>query len=204
MNNKIALIGAGGHSRSLINLIDTTTLMIEGIYDDNFSSDRDEFINEYPVNGRLSDLPEDSTIILSTGNNELRMKMFFIYHKRVLKENLIHPKAIIEKYVTIGISNQIFAKAYINSQTKIGNNNIINTAAILEHENIIGDHNHIAIGATLGGRVTIGDSCFIGAGTTIINNISICNDVIIGAGSVVIKDITEPGTYVGNPIHKKK
>jgi len=32
--------------------------------------------------------------------------------------------------------------------------------------------------------------------------VSICDDVVIGAGAVVTKDITEPGTYVGNPTRK--
>lgn len=37
---------------------------------------------------------------------------------------------------------------------------------------------------------------------TTIMKITICNFVTIGAGAVVVKDITEPGTYVGNPIKK--
>ncbi|MCF8296749.1 MAG: acetyltransferase [Saprospiraceae bacterium] len=204
MNKKIALIGAGGHTRSLISLINKTSFKIDGIYDDNFNPDISEFINGCLVSGKLIDLPENSTIILSIGNNELRKKLYSKFKKNILKENIIHPNSTIEKYVFIGNSNQIFASVYINSQTRIGNNNIINTGVILEHENEIGDHNHISIGSILGGRVSIGSSCFIGAGVTIIDNISICSNVIVGAGSVIIKDIIDPGTYVGNPTHKIK
>lgn len=32
--------------------------------------------------------------------------------------------------------------------------------------------------------------------------ITIYNFVTIGAGAVVVKDITEAGTYVGNPVRK--
>ncbi|GIS45095.1 MAG: hypothetical protein Ct9H90mP16_21650 [Candidatus Poseidoniales archaeon] len=32
--------------------------------------------------------------------------------------------------------------------------------------------------------------------------VNICDDVVIGAGSVVTKDITEPGTYAGNPARR--
>jgi len=32
--------------------------------------------------------------------------------------------------------------------------------------------------------------------------VTVCDDVVIGAGAVVTKDITEPGTYVGNPAKK--
>jgi UDP-N-acetylbacillosamine N-acetyltransferase len=42
------------------------------------------------------------------------------------------------------------------------------------------------------------------SGSVLIDKISVCDDVIIGAGSVVIKNITESGTYVGNPARKVK
>ena len=34
--------------------------------------------------------------------------------------------------------------------------------------------------------------------------VSIADDVVIGAGSVVTKDITEPGSYAGNPARRLK
>jgi len=48
---------------------------------------------------------------------------------------------------------------------------------------------------TIGNRVSIGGGCKI-------LPVSICDDVIIGAGSVVTRDITEPGTYFGNPARR--
>ena len=54
------------------------------------------------------------------------------------------------------------------------------------------------------GRVSLGDRCFVSAGAVIIDKVTICDDVIIGAGTIVIKDITEKGTYVGNPARKIK
>ena len=44
----------------------------------------------------------------------------------------------------------------------------------------------------------IGNKVYIGSNSTILP-VAICDDVVIGAGSVVTKDITEPGTYAGNP-----
>jgi acetyltransferase-like isoleucine patch superfamily enzyme len=41
----------------------------------------------------------------------------------------------------------------------------------------------------------------IGSNVTILP-VSICADVIIGAGGVVTRDITEPGTYAGNPARR--
>ena len=50
-------------------------------------------------------------------------------------------------------------------------------------------------------ETTIGNRVSIGTNATIMP-VNICDDVVIGAGSVVTKDITEPGTYAGNPARK--
>lgn len=204
MNNHVYILGAGGHTRSLINLVDQNKVMISGIYDDSCKETENETIMGYSVIGRFSDLPEQGSVILSFGNNYQRLTFFQSYFDRLHMENLIHPFAIIESKSILGFSNQVFARAYINSEVKIGDNNIINTGAILEHEVSIGSHNHISVGAIVCGRVKIGNNCFIGAGAVLIDKLTICDNVTIGANSVVIHNINEKGTYVGNPAKKIK
>lgn len=198
----IYVVGAGGHTRSLINLLELNLYLIKGIYDDNFQEN--EEINGYKLLGRVSDIKEDAKIVLSIGDNQKRKGFYKKYYKRVLKKNLIHPKSIIEKRVMMGDSNQIFADVYINSNVTIGENNILNTRCLIEHEVIVGAHNHISLGVLVCGRAIIGNRCFIGVGTNVIDRVRICDDVIIGANSVVIEDINESGIYVGSPARKIK
>ncbi len=204
MNNKVFILGAGGHTRSLINLLEYNHYKIEGIYDDNFEVRSKETINTYKVLGKLKELSKDGIVVLSFGELKKRKQLFLQLESQILKDNLVHPKAHIENYFNSGPSNQIFANVVINSNTTLGANNIINTGAIIEHEVTIGNHNHISVGSILCGRVTIGNDCFIGAGTTIIDKLSITDEVIIGANSVVIRNIDEPGTYIGNPARRIK
>jgi acetyltransferase-like isoleucine patch superfamily enzyme len=49
----------------------------------------------------------------------------------------------------------------------------------------------------------IGKNVSIGSNATILP-VSIIDNVVIGAGSVVTKNITESGTYMGNPAKKIK
>lgn len=201
----IAILGAGGHTRSSINLIKQFYKnSILNIYDDSFDSKDDEYINKIKLKGNIFDIEKDETIFLSIGDNKKRKEYFNSFYNEIIKENLIHNTAYKEYNTNLGMSNQIYANVYINSCAAIGNNNIINTSSIIEHETKIGNHNHVAIGAKLSGRVSIGDNCFIGAGAIIIDKISICDNVTVGAGSIVIRNITEPGTYVGNPARKIK
>lgn len=199
----ISILGAGGHTRSSINLINQHfENVVLNIYDDNFDSKKVEYINSIELVGKISDIGDN--IFLSIGDNKKREEYFNLFYNNILKQNLIHKKAFIENNIKIGLSNQIFANVYINSLVEIGDNNILNTSSILEHEVKIGNHNHISIGAKLCGRVTIGNNCFIGSGAIIIDKVFICDNVIVGAGTVVIGNITEPGTYVGNPARKIK
>jgi len=202
MTTNIVVIGAGGHTRSLLTLINKSVYTLVGIYDDNFQ--KNEKINDIMVLGRIKDIPEGIKIVLSIGDNKKRTEMYKIFKKRVLKSNLIHSSAVVETYTSLGNSNQIFANAVINAGAKIEQNNIINTGCILEHEVIIGSHNHISVNSTICGRVKIGNNCFIGAGTVIIDKLTICDNVLIGANSVVIKNISESGVYVGNPARRIK
>jgi acetyltransferase-like isoleucine patch superfamily enzyme len=47
----------------------------------------------------------------------------------------------------------------------------------------------------------LGDRVSVGTNATVMP-VTVCDDVVIGAGAVVTKDITEPGTYVGNPARR--
>ncbi|MCD4729167.1 MAG: acetyltransferase [Bacteroidales bacterium] len=204
MNKKVFILGAGGHTRSLINLLEYNHFEIGGIYDDSFKAHKEEIINTYKILGRLQDLSKDSRAVLSFGESQKRKQLFLQLKDQVIKDNLIHPNAQFENYFDAGHSNQIFANVTINSNVSLGLNNIINTGSILEHEVKIGDHNHISVGAIICGRVSIGNECFIGAGATIIDKLSVTDNVIIGANSVVIKNIDKPGTYVGCPARRVK
>lgn len=204
MKELITIFGAGGHTRSLIALLNDTGFDIDGVFDDNYNKTEKEFINGYEVFGTLEDYNFRNKVILSTGDNKLRKALFQKYNDHLLKTNVIHSSATIDSTVKMGESNFVFTNAILNVNASIGNNNIINTAAIIEHESSIGSHNHISVGTIICGRVKIGNNCFIGAGSVINDKISICSDVTIGSNSTVLNSITEPGVYVGSPIRKVK
>lgn len=201
---EICIFGAGGHTRSLISLLNNCGFKIAGIYDDSFNSEAVEFINSIEIVGSLSSYNLIKPVVLSFGNNDKRKKLFRKYYKNLCHKTICHPTSFIDETVDFGESNFVFANAVINSNAKIGNNNIINTGSIIEHEVIIGSNNHIAVGSIICGRSIIGNDCFLGAGCVIIDKINICDGVTIGAGAIVVKSIYEPGTYVGVPAKKIK
>lgn len=200
--SEIAIIGCGGHARSLVPVLIELGLSIDGIFDDSYDDTVPENISGVELKGSIKDCSRRQNALIALGNPKQREQYYtegFNY-----TGNVIHPSAIIVKDVELGNANQIFPMVFINSFSKVGDNNLINSCAIIEHECQLGSHNHISVGAKICGRVQIGDSNMIGAGAIVIDNIKIASDIIIGAGAVVVSDLLEPGTYVGNPAKKIK
>lgn len=195
-NTKLLVIGAGGHSKVVVDCIEEENkYQITTILDD---APPAYFIGQYQVELRELDYEYQSlNAIIAIGNPTHRKKI-----ANQLKSNYvmtIHPSAVVSKHAKIGEGCQVFATAVINAAATIGKHCIINTGAIIEHDCVLEDFVHVAPNATLGGGVKVGESTHIGMGASILQNITIGKNVTIGAGAVVTKDIPDNCTAVGIP-----
>lgn len=204
--DKIVLIGGGGHSKVIIDIIKSiNTYEIFGIVDKNKAC---KDVLGIPIVGDDNDLEKiyksgveyAFICVAAIENVNLRMKL---YHKiktiGFKLPRLIHSSAIISPYAEIGEGTCVMAGAVINANAKVGSNSIINTGAIVEHDCIIGDNVQISPGVVLAGSVNINDNTFVGIGSRIIQGITIGREVVIGAGAVVIDDIPDNSVAVGIP-----
>lgn len=208
MNRKIIIIGAGGHSKVITDIIEKSKDIVLGFLDDN--KEKDEIIikeKQYKVIGKIDECVKiqeenkDIQFVIGIGDNKTRKNIANRYNN-LKYYTAIHPSSQIALDVAIGEGTVIMANTSLNTSAKIGKHCIINTAAVIEHDNEINDYVHISPNATLCGTVKIGELTHIGAGATIKNNISICNNCIIGVGAVVVKNIEVCGTYIGTPAKK--
>lgn len=202
---KIIIIGAGGNSKVIIDIILSRIelgekLQIMGILDDDETK---KSLMDYPVLGPVGMIPtfrEDKEIyfINGLGDNLTRKR---IYEKYCNEQyyTAIHPSAITGSRVTIEPGCVIMAGVIIHAGCGIGKQALINTGAIIEHDNRIGAFAHVASGAITAGNVTIGECSMLGTGTKVIQGITIGSCVMIGAGAVVIGDIRDNVTAVGVP-----
>ena len=187
---------------SLINLLELNGHEIVGVYDDNFQEQmRGEQIENYQLLGGLDEIDPSSKFVIAKGNCKALKQLSQQLDNQLLKDNLIHPKAIIET-AKIGSSNHISAQAYIAKSSQIGDSNIIYSNSSIEHEVEMGNYNVLTVNVTICGRVKIGNGCFFGASSAVLPILKISDGAIIEAGAVVIEDITEAGTYVGVPAKK--
>jgi sugar O-acyltransferase (sialic acid O-acetyltransferase NeuD family) len=194
----ISIIGAGGHSKVIIDIIrELGNYNIVGIYDDNKTG----YFSGIKIIGKIADIVDNKKseyFIIGIGNDKIRKKIAEEYHQ--LKwATLIHPKTIISKTAIIKEGSVVCAGAIIQTEVEVGKQCIINTNCSIDHESIISDYCSICPSSTICGQVKVGESSFIGANSTVIQTINIGNYCIIGAGSVVIHNIPNNSKVVGNP-----
>ncbi|PUZ21290.1 acetyltransferase [Chitinophaga costaii] len=208
MRQSLILIGAGGHCKSCIEVIESTgQYEIAGILD--VSDKVGSLLAGYPVIGTddaLETLAAGPQFLITVGQikSALLRQRLFTRLKALGKPlaTIIAPSAIVATRVTIGEGSIVMHRTVINAGSFIGANCIINTGAVIEHDSILGDHVHLSTMAVINGDCHVGEAVFVGSGAVVANGITIAASAVIGAGAVVISDITEVGTYVGNPCHK--
>jgi len=202
MKKKIMIIGAGGHARSLIDIIESTKkFKIVGLVDNGLR--KKKIFNKYKILGKdfqLSKLKKYSSLaIIGIGQIKDVKKRIFAYEllkKFNFKIPIIcSPKSYISKYSSLEEGTVVFHGAIINSGACVGKNTIINTRAIIEHDVKIGNHCHVSTNATLNGGVVVGKNSFIGSNAVIKENIKIGNNCIIAANTFLKKNLANNQIY---------
>lgn len=207
MKEKLIIIGAGGHARSVIDiLLQNSDYKIIGCIDNQYPKIKNvPKMDDIPIIGCDDMLQEifDSNIkkvFVAIGNNKIRAEIYKHVKQigyTVIK--VISKNAFISSKVQIGNGTCIMAGAVININTQIGENCIINTNCSLDHDCLIGDHCHIAPGVTISGTTSIGDFTQIGTGACIIDGITIGSNSFVGAGASVVKNIPNNVLAYGVP-----
>lgn len=205
---KIILIGAGGHCKACIDVVEQTgKYSIAGILDDHVPAGTT--VNGYPVIGGDSEIAG-----LAASGHEFLITVGQIKSGRIRQRiaaqleacqaklaTVIALGAYVSRHAEIGEGSIVMHGAFINAAVKIGRFCILNTACIIEHDTQIGAYCHISTMAAINGNCRVGDGVFVGSNATISNQVAIVAESIVGAGAVVVRDITAAGTYVGNPAY---
>ena len=193
MTNKLLIIGCGGHSKSLIDLINSVKEWeIKGLIGK--KEEENKIILGYKVIGNDNDLKnlskEVSNLILGIGQIGLSKKRQEIINKiKLFKFNypIIKSKhSVVSINSLIGCGTTIGHGAIINADSKIGEHCIINSSSLIEHDVTIGNFCHISTGAILNGNVKLGNGSFIGSGAIIREGLEIPSNTVISAGKVIM------------------
>ena len=207
MRRSIAIVGAGGHARSVAGVIFSLSEYRLVAFLDTPLSEGEEIFG-VPVR----DLPEPISELLDTGldclafgqgNSFLRSKqMDQLASLSKSFSTLIHPNAYVGHDVKVGAGTVVMPGVTLNVSAHIGMGCIINTGSIVEHGTVVGDFSNISPRAAIASDVTIGSHVFVGIGAVVSGKITIGDNTVVGAGAVVVNDL-EPGILaVGVPARR--
>ena len=202
--DKIILVGAGGHARSCIDVIEMSgQFCVAGLIEkDKINIDKNL---GYPIIGTDNDLQnirqKYDYALITVGqikSAETRSKLYDVLNQlNYFLPSIISPTAYVSKHAHIGEGTIIMHNTIVNANARIGKNCIINNKALIEHDAIIGDHCHIATGSIINGKVIVGSECFIGSGVVTRQCITIGDNCVIGAGAILKYDV-EPNQVINN------
>jgi sugar O-acyltransferase (sialic acid O-acetyltransferase NeuD family) len=197
--NSIVIIGAGGHAKMVIDIIQQQRQFTIVGLTSNDSNGSPVF--GLPILGKdedvLENLYQKGVRFAAIGVGALKNPAFRIKIAEKLQKigyqlpALIHHKAIVEPSAKLEAGVQVMAGAIIGSDVQIDQLCIINSGAIISHDCKIGQNVHITPGAMLAGSVTIGNNSIVGMGCTIYIGTHVGANTIIVNGVNVFKNIQD-------------
>ena len=208
MSKKIVLLGAGGHAREVLDIVEACgnageDIGVLGYIVEPQYGSPGMIVNDKPVLGDFDWFAENTEnvyAICAVGDPVLRRHLVKKAQNWGARfHSIIHPNAILAQRVTIGQGVVIAAGCVLTNQIRLGDHVHLNPGCTIGHDTVLDDYVTLTQGVNIAGKVKISAGCFIGIGANIIDRINVGEWSIIGAGSTIVRDVVANTTVVGVP-----
>ncbi len=206
VDDRVIVVGAGGHARSVIGVLRDIGCSIKGLIADGDHSDKAfsgiDWLGTLDTARDLHNRMLDSVWVMAIGDNYHRLRIMRDIQAACQAAHfpvVAHPSAIVAADVRIEEAVVIMPGAIVMAGGHLSACSLVNTRASLDHECSLAEGAALAPGAIAGGRVSIGRRSFIGIGATLAQGIRIGDDVVLGAGSLVLQDVPDRVVAYGSP-----
>lgn len=207
---KLYVIGSGGYGREIMGYLDSIDpsmrdFEIAGFIDDN--PDALKGLNtKFQILGTVDgfDFKKEDLVILAIAKISVKSGWYNKLKNRVTFYSFISQDAMIGPNVEIGEGAIICPGVKLGDNLKMGKMVSVNVNSVLGHDAQIGDFCSIMPTVDIGGGAILGDNIFAATKSTVAPRLEICDDAYLGVGSIHIKNVTESGTYFGNPARRMR
>jgi sugar O-acyltransferase (sialic acid O-acetyltransferase NeuD family) len=203
----LVVFGAGGHAKSLIDLIRSSSDFGPlCVADDDPGAAADVLGVPVVAGAALTALREHGVAYAVNAVGAIGRIQTRIDVGRRLEElgfelpPLVDATAFVAPSATLAGGAQVFAGAAVCSAAEVGRSAIVNTGAVVSHDCRIGDYAHVAPGAILAGAVEIGEGTLLGMGATVNLGVRVGARAIVGNGAVVNEDVPASAIVQANSV----
>lgn len=194
---RILLVGAGGHARACIDVIECEgRFTIGGCIDAAVSAGAT--VLGHAVLGDDASLAAlratyDVALVAigHVGDCAPRRRLVAALEQQgYALPTIVSPRAHVSRHATVGRGTIVMHDAVIGPSARVGSHCIVNTRALIEHDATVGDDCHVATGAILNGGVRLGAGVFVGSGAVIRPGVQVHDGAFITMGARVLRDVT--------------
>jgi len=207
----IVLVGAGGHGRETLDVLeamvraDPGAPRFEGFVadgaDDALVAARGATLlgPSGELDAVLDRLGAGYHLAIGNGSTRQRLEAAVDPSRHGRAVTLVHPSA------TLGAANRIeagvllAAGARVTTNVVLGRHTHLNVNVVVSHDAVVGSFVTLSPGVLVNGSVTIADRAFLGAGAIVLPGRRIGADAVIAAGAVVADDVPAGVTARGVP-----
>jgi len=195
MSETVLLLGAGGHARACIDVIEASgNWRVAGLV--GLADEVGRQVCGYPVLGTDADLErlraQCSWALITVGQIKSPDARISLYESARTAgyrfATVVSPKAHVSRHATVGAGTIVMHGAVVNAGASVGANCIVNTAALVEHDAHVDDHCHVSTMAVLNSGVKLGSGTFLGSNACVRQGVTIGRRCVIGMGERVLRD----------------
>ncbi len=206
MTEPLVIIGAGGHGREVLDIVEamnavTPTYDFLGFLDDGINDCDELERRKARILGSAADTARLGAVyLIGIGDGRVRATLDQqLATLGCVAARAVHPAATIGADVDFGDGLVIAAGARITTNVRAGRHLHVNLNATIAHDCRLGDYVTILPGVNVSGNVALADGATLGTGAAVLPGVEVGKCAFIGAGAVVLSNVGAHLTVAGVP-----
>jgi len=198
-DESVVMIGAGGHGKSVLNILWQMGLDVEVVIDGSPEKCGKDLLGIPIVSYESSQAKEKGRkAVIAIGDNATRKSVAELFSHLEWVE-AISPLATVYRHAKVGKGSVIFPGTIIGADAVVGEHAIVGAHSGIAHDSYIGDFTHVAAGVMVGGGAQVMEGAFLTIGSNVIPGVKIGSWAMLGAGATAMRDIPDQAKAYAPP-----
>ena len=212
MTRALVVVGAGGHGRELLDVVEAGaaaspgSVELVGVVDDAPSEVNLARLAERgvpflgDVDAWLASASPGVRYLLGVGSGDSRRALDERFTAAGLEPaTAVHPAAVVGSEVLLAPGVVVLAGAVVATNTRVGRHTHVHRSANVGHDCVLGAYVTVNPSASISGDCVVEDDVLVGVGASVLQGLTLRRGATVGGGACVVKDVPEKTVVKGVP-----